>query len=192
MSCKPSKKATSPDGKIVFDCIKTVLQKGGFPIFPYIRHPDQLNVIQCPHASKDRATHWIIQFPPAKDNPKQKSCGSITLYASRWPIAATEGNVMINASAIITRSVRTALCTYCSEFHTPLGQNTTTSLPSAPTSAISTVPENLTQAMDHIISLLDPIQAAALYAMKPSTQPSGSAAKVNDYFNELLLKKAKP
>ena len=90
---------------------------------------------------------------------------------------------MINASAIITRRVRTALCTYCPEFKTPLGQNTTTVPPPAPSSATPIAPENLTQAMDHIISLLDPTQAAALYAMKPSTQPSGPAAKVNDYFN---------
>ena len=104
------KKTTSPpSGGILCDCIRTVLNKGGFVAIPHLKTMSQINITQRPHSSKDRATQWILQFPPVRGAVKAKSCGSITFYASRWPIAATEGNVMINANSTITRCVRIAL-----------------------------------------------------------------------------------
>ena len=51
-------------------------------------------------------------------------------------------------------------------------------------------PSNISQALDHVVSLLDPQQAAAIFALKPSTTPPGEAAEVNNYFNDLLQQKA--
>ena len=59
------------------------------------------------------------------------------------------------------------------------------------TSASATLaPINISQALDHVVSLLDPQQAAAILALKPCTTPPGEAAEVNIYFNELLQRKA--
>ena len=51
-------------------------------------------------------------------------------------------------------------------------------------------PNNISQALDHVVSLLDPQQAAAIFALKPCTTPPGEAAVINNYFNDLLQQKA--
>ena len=149
----------------------------------------QINITQRPHASKDRATQWILQLPPVRGAVKAKSCGSITFYASRWPIAATEGNVMINANSTITRCVRIALTSLCSEITTPLGYDTrpSSSIPTAPT---LTPPSNLSEAIDQCVGFLDPIQAAALLALKPDATAPGDASKMQSLFTNLLQHKS--
>ena len=118
-------KETPPQiGSLLCECIQTVIHKGGFSAIPHLRHMSQINITQRPHSPKDRATLGILQFPPVKAVIKARSCGSITFYASRLSIAATKGNVMINANSTTTRCVRTALTTLCNEVTIPLGHNT--------------------------------------------------------------------
>ena len=96
---------------------------------------------------------------------------------------------MINANSLITRCVRTALCTQCTEITIPMGQ--TTGYPQPATTTPDTLsPINISQALDHVVSFLDPQQAAPLFFLKPSTTPPGEAAVVNNYFNDLLQQKA--
>ena len=52
-----------------------------------------------------------------------------------------------------------------------------------------TAPENITQALDQVISLLDPRMTAAIMAMQPNSIPPGDAAIIQNYFNELLKRK---
>ena len=52
-----------------------------------------------------------------------------------------------------------------------------------------TAPENITQALDHVISLLDPRMAAAIMAMQLNSIPPGDAAIIQNYFNELFKRK---
>ena len=124
-----------------------------------------------------------------RDAVKAKSCGSITCYASRCSIAATEGNVMINANPTITRCVRMALTSLCSEITTPLGYDTrpSSSIPTAPT---LTPPSNLSEAIDQCVGFLDPIQAAALLALKPDATAPGDASKMQSLFTNLLQHKS--
>ena len=97
---------------------------------------------------------------------------------------------MINANPLITRCVRTALCTYCPEIKIPLGQTTAGKPPSA-TSPTAKNLENLAQALDQLVANMDPNQAAALFALRSTTTPPGEAATINAYLNELLLQKTK-
>ena len=96
---------------------------------------------------------------------------------------------MINANSLITRCVRSALCTQCAEVTIPMGHTTANTQPFTSASA-TLAPSNISQALDHVVSLLDPQQAAAILALKPCTTPPGEAAVVNSYFNELLQRKA--
>ena len=113
------------------------------------------------------------------------SCGSITFYASRWPIAATEGNVMINANSTITRCVRIALITLRNEVTTPLGQDMRPT-PYLPTAPALTPPTNLSEAIDQCVGFMDPRQAAALLAMKPDATAPGEASMTQDFLTNLL------
>ena len=123
---KTTRKTSAPTAKYLRDCVATVLHKGGFHTIPHIKHPSQICIEAGPHRHKDRPTQWIIRLPLASKHPKLKSCGSITLYATRWSMAMTEGNVMINANPPITRNVRTALLTHCADsFTIPTGQHPT-------------------------------------------------------------------
>ena len=188
------KKTTSPPtGGILCDCIRTVLNKGGFVAIPHLKTMSQINITQRPHSSKDRATQWILQFPQVRGAVRAKSCGSITFYATRWPIAATEGNVMINANSTITRCVRIALITLCKEVTIPVGQNvrSTSSLPLAP--AMNPPPTNFSEAIDQCVGFMDPRQAAALLAMKPDATAPGEASMTQDFLTNLLqLKSSTP
>ena len=142
---------------------------------PHITNPNQISSNQRPHASKDRPIHCIVKLPPAGGNPKPKSCGPITLYAARWSIATTEGRVMINANATITRCVRSALLTHCAEIIIPM-RHLSANSQCATAFHNPTTPENITQALDQVISLLDPRMAAAIMAMQPNSIPPGDAA----------------
>ena len=146
----------------------------------------QINITQRPHSSKDRATQWILQFPQVRGAVRAKSCGSITFYATRWPIAATEGNVMINANSTITRCVRIALITLCKEVTIPVGQNvrSTSSLPVAPT--MNPPPTNLSEAINQCVGFMDSRQAAALLAMKPDVPAPGEASITQEFLTNLL------
>ena len=149
----------------------------------------QINISQRPNPSKDRATQWILQLPPVRGAIKAKSCGSITFYASRWAIAATEGNVMINANSTITRCVRNALTSLCSEITTPLGHNTGLSS-SIPTASMLTPPSNLSDAIDQVVGFLDPMHAAALLALKPDAIAPGDASTMQSLLTNLLQQKS--
>ena len=149
----------------------------------------QINITQRPHSSKDRATQWILKFPQVRGAVKAKSCGSITFYASRWPIAAIEGNVMINANSTITRCVRIALITLCNEVTTPLGQDMKPT-PSLPTAPALTPPTNISEAIDQCVGFMDPRQAAALLAMKPDATAPGDASITQDLLTNLLQLKS--
>ena len=188
------KKTTSPPtGGIFSDCIRTLLHKGGFVALPHLRSMSQINISHRPHSSKDRATQWVFQFPPPRGTFRIKSNGSITFYATRWGIATTEGNVMINANSTITRCVRIALITLCKEVTIPVGQNvrSTSSLPLAP--AMNPPPTNLSEAIDQCVGFMDPRQAAALLAMKPDVTAPGEASITQDFLTNLLqLKSSTP
>ena len=73
LSHKSGKKSTPPSGGLLCDCIKSVLHKGGFTAIPRLRSISQINITQRPHPSKDRATQWILQFPPMKGAIKARS-----------------------------------------------------------------------------------------------------------------------
>ena len=42
------------------------------------------------------------------------------MYVTRWDIAATEGNLMVNANPTIARSIKTTLLTTCLEIIAPV------------------------------------------------------------------------
>ena len=84
---------------------------------------------------------------------------------------------MINANAPITRCVRSALLTHCAEIIIPSGHLSANS------------PENISQALDQVVSLINPRMAAAIMAMQPNSIPPGDAAIIQNYFNELLKRK---
>ena len=61
LSHKAGIKTTSPpSGGMLCDCIRTVLNKGGFVAIPHLKTMSQINITQRPHSSKDRATQWIL------------------------------------------------------------------------------------------------------------------------------------
>ena len=150
----------------------------------------QTNITQRLHSSKDRATQWILQFPQVKGAIRAKSCGSITFYATRSPIAATEGNVMINAKSTITRCVRIALEAACKEATFPVGLNVRAT-PSHPhTATVILAPTNLSDAIDQCVGFMDPEQAAAILAMKPNAAAPGEASVAQELLTNLLQSKS--
>ena len=92
---------------------------------------------------------------------------------------------MINVNSAITRCVRTALNTLCTEITVPLGHNTESLQPIAAASA-PTTPYNVSQALDQVVSLLDPQHAAAILAQKPDATAPGDASMVQNLFTNLL------
>ena len=95
---------------------------------------------------------------------------------------------MINANSTITRCVRTALTTLCNEVTIPLGHNAESLPPTAAASA-PTTPYNLSQALDQVVSLLDPQHAAAILALKPNATAPGDASMVQNLLTNLLQQK---
>ena len=184
------KTSSPPTGAMLCDCIRTVLHKGGFVALPHLRSMSQINISHRPHSSKDRATQWVLQFPPPRGSFRAKSSGSITFYATRWGIATTEGNVMINANSTITRCVRIALVTACKEVTYPVGLNVraTSSLP--PTTTMNLGPTNLSEAIDQCVGFMDQGQAAAILAMKPNVAAPGEASTTQEFLTNLLQSKS--
>ena len=95
---------------------------------------------------------------------------------------------MINANSTITRCVRTALTTLCTEITVPLGHNTESLQPIAAASA-PTTPYNLSQALDQVVSLLDPQHADAILALKPDATAPGDASMVQNLLTNILQQK---
>ena len=184
------KTSSPPTGAMLCDCIRTVLHKGGFVALPHLRSMSQINISHRPHSSKDRATQWVLQFPPPRGSFRAKSSGSITFYATRWGIATTEGNVMINANSTITRCVRIALVTACKEVTYPVGLNVraTSSLP--PTTTMNLGPTNLSEAINQCVGFMDQGQAAAILAMKPNVAAPGEASTTQEFLTNLLQSKS--
>ena len=185
------KKASSPPtGQMLCDCIRTVLHKGGFIALPHLRNMSQLDISQRPHSSKDRATQWVLRFPPPRGSVRAKSSGSITFYASRWGVATTEGNVMINANSTITRCVKIALEATCKEISSPVGLNVRAT-PSHPhTASLMQAPTNINDAIDQCVAFMGPEQAAAILAMKPNSAAPGEASVAQDLLTTLLQSKS--
>ena len=69
--------------------------------------------------------------------------------------------------------------------------HTTANTQPFPSASATLAPNNISQALDHVVSLLDPQQAAAILALKHYTTPPGEAAEINNYFNDLLQQKAR-
>ena len=185
------KKASSPPtAQMLCDCIRTVLLKGGFAAIPHLRSMSQIDMLHRPHSSKDRATQCVLRLPPPKGSARAKSCGSITFYSTRWGVATTEGNVMINANPSITRCVRTALEATCKEITFPLGTSSRAP-PSHPHPAtLHPAPTNINDAIDQCVAFLGPEQAAIIVAMKPSTDAPGEAAATQELLTTLLQTKS--
>ena len=185
------KKASSPPtAQMLCDCIRTVLHKGGFAAIPHLRSMSQIDMLHRPHSSKDRATQCVLRLPPPKGSARAKSCGSITFYSTRWGVASTEGNVMINANPFITRSVRTALEATCKEITFPFGTSSRAP-PSHPHPAtLHPAPTNINDAIDQCVAFLGPEQAATILAMKPSAAAPGEAAATQELLTTLLQTKS--
>ena len=172
------------------DCIRTVLHKGGFVAIPHLRTMSQIDISHRPHSSKDRASQWVLRFPPPRGSVRAKSCGSITFYATRWGIATTEGNVMINANSNITRCVRIALEAACKEITFPVGLNVRAT-PSHPhTATLNLAPTNISDAIDQCVAFMGPEQAAAILAMKPNAAAPGEASVAQELLTNLLQSKS--
>ena len=191
LSYAVGKKANSPPtGQMLCDCIRTVLHKGGFAAIPHLRNMGQIDISHRPHSSKDRASQWVLRFPPPRGSARAKSCGSITFYATRWGIATTEGNVMINANSNITRCVRIALEAACKEITFPIGSNLKAT-PSHPhTATLQLAPKNLSDAINQCVAFMGPEQAAAILAMKPNAAAPGDAAVAQELLTTLLQSKS--
>ena len=191
LSHEVGKKASSPPtGQMLCDCIRTVLHKGGFVAIPHLRTMSQIDISHRPHSSKDRASQWVLRFPPPRGSVRAKSCGSITFYATRWGIATTEGNVMINANSIITRCVRIALEAACNEITFPVGLNVRAT-PSHPhTATLNLAPTNISDAIDQCVAFMGPEQAAAILAMKPNAAAPGEASVAQELLTNLLQTKS--
>ena len=185
------KKASSPPtAQMLCDCIRTVLHKGGFAAIPHLRSMSQIDMLHRPHSSKDRATQCVLRLPPPKGSVRAKSCGSITFYSTRWGVATTEGNVMINANSSITRCVRIALEAACKEITFPIGSNLKAT-PSHPhTATLQLAPKNLSEAISQCVAFLGPEQAATILAMKPSSAAPGEAAATQELVTTLLQTKS--
>ena len=185
------KKASSPPtAQMLCDCIRTVLHKGGFAAIPHLRSMSQIDMLHRPHSSKDRATQCVLRLPPPKGSVRAKSCGSITFYSTRWGVATTEGNVMINANSSITRCVRIALEAACKEITFPIGSNLKAT-PSHPhTATLQLAPKNLSEAINQCVAFLGPEQAATILAMKPSSAAPGEAAATQELVTTLLQTKS--
>ena len=184
------KASSPPTGQMLCDCIRTVLHKGGFVALPHLISMSQINISHRPHSSKDRATQWVLRFPPPGGSVRAKSNGSITFYATRWGIATTEGNVMINANSIITRCVRIALEAACKEVTFPVGLNVRATPSHPPTATMNLGPTNLSEAIDQCVGFMDPEQAAAILAMKPNVAAPGEASSAQELLTNLLQSKS--
>ena len=185
------KKANSPPtAQMLCDCIRTVLHKGGFAAIPHLRNMSQIDMSHRPHSSKDRASQCVLRLPPPRGSVKAKGCGSITFYATRWGIATTEGNVMINANSSITRCVRIALEATCKEITFPIRPNFRAT-PSHPhTATLQLAPTNLSDAINQCVAFMGPEQAAAILAMKPNAAAPGEAAAAQELLTTLLQTKS--
>ena len=177
-------KDVQPSGKHLLDALQRCLREGRFSALPYICYSEQLKLTT-------RHSQWIVQLPHQHNPLSQKSCGSLTLYSARWDVAATKGNLMINANPLITRSVRTKLLTTCSEVTNHLCcTNSTTHAKTAPPPTTAPAPTCLTQALDQAVACLDPHMATILLAMNPNTTPPGEpATAMPQHLNNLLQRK---
>ena len=185
-----------PTGKHLQEAFIKVIQKGGFAALKHIRRSDQLIPVQHPkdHDGRDSIpTHWIIRIPPPSGCTRTKTCGSITLYAGRWDQASTNGNLMINGNAAVTRCIRSTLLQHCPEVTAPPSSSAIVSHSSQVAAAPPPPPTDLPSALEQTVAYIDPRLANILLFMQPSSTPPGAQAEsVQRHLMELLQARAAP
>ena len=138
-------------------------------------------------------THWIIRIPPPSGCTRTKTCGSITLYAGRWDQASTNGNLMINGNAAVTRCIRSTLLPHCPEVTAPPSSSAIVTHSSQVAAASRPPPIDLLSAVGQTVAYIDPRFANIILLMQPSSTPPGAQAEnVQRHFVELLQARAAP
>ena len=178
------------------DAFCKALLKGGFTALNHIRRPDQLLPVQCPRDNEGRCTiptHWMIRIPPPNGSARAKTSGSIILYAGRWDQATTNGNVMINGSVDVARSIRITLLQHWPEVTAPLSSSAIVSHSSQHAVDPSPPPTDMPSALARTVAYLDPRLANVLLLLNPtSTHPSAEAESVQRHIMEFLQARAAP